>query len=185
MTRCLAAVLLNLLFASCAGAADAGFYIGAGVGHVSIEDQADNPGGGTLNFDSRGTLYKAFVGYRARAMPLLDLAAEAGWVDYGRVSQAVQGQNLEYRVRGGEAAGLAIVPLGPIDLYGKAGVLSWSSSKNVGGTTTTSSGTNGFYGVGVGFRADKLGVRAEYDYYDVSAVDRLRTYTLSFVIRFY
>jgi len=77
------------------------------------------------------------------------------------------------------------VPLGIIDLYGKAGLLSWSSSRNVGGTTRNNSGTNGFYGVGMEFRADKLGVRAEYDYYDVSAVDRLRTYTLSLVIRFY
>jgi len=183
MTRFLAAMLF--FFSSCAGAADAGFYIGAGGGYASIEDRADNPAGGTLNFDSQGTLYKAFVGYRARTLPLLDLAAEAAWVDYGRASQTVQGQNLEYRVRGGEAAGLAIVPLGIIDLYGKAGLLSWSSSRNVGGTTRNNSGTNGFYGVGMEFRADKLGVRAEYDYYDVSAVDRLRTYTLSLVIRFY
>ena len=41
------------------------------------------------------------------------------------------------------------------------------------------------YGLGAAFKVDKLAIRAEYDRYDVSAVDRLQTYTLSFLFRFY
>src|SRR5262249_29304426 len=124
-------------------------------------------------------------GYRARTLPLLDLAAEAAYVDFGRATQTEQGVSIQYRLRGGELSGLAIVPLGPLELYGKAGLLSYSASKSVGGAYSRGSDSNGFYGLGVGFRAGQLGVRAEYDYYDVSAVDRLKTYALSFTFRFY
>jgi hypothetical protein len=179
MIRRRAAALAAVLFVPWgAGADDRGFYFGAGAGEATIEDHA-------RSFDSRESSYKAFLGYRARTMPLLDLAGEVAYSDYGSARQTVQGQTVQYKIRGSEFAGLAIVPLGPLDLYGKAGLVSWSSSRSIDATNTSQSGSNGFYGAGVAFRAGKLGVRAEYNEYDVSAVDRLRTYVLSWFLWFY
>lgn len=176
----LAGALLGTLLASGASAADSGFYIGAGAGQASVDDRA-----GGQTYQAREESYRAFLGYRLRAARLLDLAGEATYIDYGSGTQTVAGQGVQFHLRGYELAGLAILPLGIFDLYGRVGGVSWSSTKSVNGNSTDRSGTNGLYGLGVGFRADKLGVRAEYDYYDVSAVDKLKTFALSFTFRFY
>ena len=138
----LVAALLSALSICSAGAADGGLYIGAGVGQGSIKDDTSNPNGaGTINFNSDDAAYKAFIGYRFTGIPLVDLAAEAGYIAFGKPSQTSLGQNVQYKLHGANAAGLVIFPLGPLDLYGKAGVLSWSSEKNIGGTASSKSGT--------------------------------------------
>ena len=185
ITRHFAAALL-IAFASCAWAADGGFYIGAGYGEAHVEDHPANPsGGGTLNFDAAGRSYRAFLGYRTRATSLVDVAGEATYGDYGRISQTNQGVNMQYQLRGGELAGLLILPAAPFDVYGRVGIVSWSAKTDIGGTTSSRRGTNGLYGLGAGFSVGKVAIRAEYNFYDVSVVDKLKTFTLDLVWRFY
>jgi hypothetical protein len=179
--RCLLsslAALLGILPFSPALAADSGFYVGVGSGQARIEDQAGA-------FDARSALYRGFIGYRMSGrtspLPFLDFAAEGGYIDYGRPSQT---QNVQYHLRGANAAGLLLFPLGPVDLYGKGGVVSWRSYKSIGGTSSEQSGSNAFYGAGVGLRIGKIGLRTEYERYNVSAVDRVETYSASLVIQF-
>jgi hypothetical protein len=176
----LAAVALTAMTISGAGAADSGLYIGAGAGQANIKDKPDNPSApGTIDFSSNSTAYQMFVGYRLTAIPLLDFAAEAGYTDFGSPSKTVQGQNVQYKLRGEQVSGLAILPLGPLDFYGKVGAMYWTSDKNIGGTSSSKTGTNGFYGAGLGFKVWKLGVRAEYDYYNVPNIDRVQSYSVS------
>lgn len=179
MTRALAG-LLAALFASCAAAADRGFYVGAGYGEATVEDQDSG-----VRFDASNRSYRAFLGYRLRAARFLDLAAEGTYIDFGSGSETVQGRTWQYHLRGGELAGLAIVPLGILDLYGKAGVVSWSSTRSIDGANLDRSGTNTLYGAGIGFNAGRLGVRADWNRYDLSGFERVETHTLSFVLRFY
>jgi len=178
-------VMLSALPVARANAAGSGLYLGGGVGQTNIQDDPNNPnGGGTLNFDSSATSYRAFIGYRLTVIPLLDFAAEAGYNEFGKPSQTVNGQNLNYKLTGAHAAGLVILPLGPLDVYGKAGVLSWSSDKTVGNTMSSKTGTSGLYGVGLGFKVLSLGVRAEYDYYNVSDVKRVQGYWVDALFQF-
>ena len=172
-------------FASGAAAADGGFYIGGGYGQAYVEDHLDNPNGGTVSFDAHDRSYRAFFGYRMRATQHVDLAGEATYINYGRASQSDQGVTFQHRFRGGELAGLVILPAGLLDVYGRVGAVRWSSTTDVGDTSTSRSGINGLYGFGAAFNVGKLGVRAEYDFYDVSVVDKLKTFTLSAVFRFY
>jgi hypothetical protein len=179
------AAMLAVFLASSAAASDSGLYIGAGVGQANLKASPQNPnGGGNLDFDATGTASKAFLGYRFAMIPLIDIAAEAAYNDFGKPSKTINGQNVQYKVTGASGAGLLIFPLGPIDLFGKAGVMSWSSSTNIGGTTSSKSGTNGLYGVGVGFRIWKIGVRAEYEYFQVKDIDRAQMVTVSGVFQF-
>jgi hypothetical protein len=177
----LAAMLLAA--STAAGAADSGFYIGAGVGEGSIKDQPSSASG-TLSFDSKDTSYKAFVGYRFTWLPILDLAAEAAYTDFGKPGQTSAGQNLDYKLSGASGAGLVILPLGPLDLFGKVGVMSWSLDKTVAGVSTSKSGTNAVYGVGVGFKIWRIGVRAEYEHFEVKEVDRAEMVSVSAVFQF-
>jgi outer membrane immunogenic protein len=178
LSATLAAALLSGLCISHANAAS-GLYIGAGVGDTTIKE---NTGSGTL--DSTDTSYKAFVGYRFNMIPIIDLAVEGGYIDFGKPSQTFSGQNVQFKLHGADAAALLIFPLGPFDLYGKAGMLSWSGDSTVAGTTTTKTGTDPFYGVGVGFYLWKIGIRAEYEQYKIKDVDQVYMYSVSALFQF-
>jgi hypothetical protein len=181
----LAYAALGWLWICAAVAADGGdFYIGLGRGEASVEDQ---PAGasGTLDYSARSPAYRAFFGYQTGALRAVDLAAEAGWIDYGHSSQTVRGQDVQVRLRGAELAGLVILPLRPLELYARAGALSWSSDKSLNGTLSSRSGTSAFYGAGIGFRVNQLVVRAEWDDYKASGVERLQTYWLSVLFHFH
>ena len=174
----LSALLLSGLFISHADAAG-GLYIGAGVGNTTIKDST---GGG--NFDSSDTSYKAFVGYRFNLIPIIDLAVEGGYTDFGKPSQDFAGQKVDFKLHGADAAALLIFPLGPLDLYGKAGMLSWSADTSVGGTTSSKTGTDPFYGVGVGFFIWKIGIRAEAEQYKIKDIDRVQMYSVNALFQF-
>lgn len=174
----LAAALMSSLFVSRAEAAS-GLYLGAGAGQSTVKD---NTTAGDL--DSNDTAYKAFVGYRFNIIPIIDLAVEGGYTDFGKPAQTISGQNVQFKLHGYNAAGLLIFPLGPIDLYGKAGMLSWSADTSVAGTTSSKTGTDPFYGVGIGFYIWKIGIRAEYESYKIQDVDQLYMYSVSALFQF-
>jgi OmpA-like transmembrane domain len=174
----LAAVLLSGAGVSRAHAAD-GFYLGGGIGVATVRDNVN-----TETLDADDVAYKAFIGYRVNALPLIDLALEGAYTDFGRPSQTLSGQNVQFKLSGASAAGLLIVPLGPVDVYGKAGMMSWRSETGNGASTTGQSGTDPFYGVGVGFYFWKLGIRAEYERYQIKDVDRMQMLAVSALFQF-
>jgi hypothetical protein len=174
----LMAAILAGLSAMQANAAD-GLYLGAGVGQSAVKDAT---AGG--NFDTTATGYKGFAGYRFNKIPIVDLAAEVGYVDFGKPSQDIAGQRIDFKLHGGYLAGLLIFPLGPFDIYGKGGALSWKSQSNVGATNSSRSGTDAFYGVGAAFYFWKIGVRAEYERYQIKEVDRVNMLSVSALIQF-
>ena len=174
----LSAALLSGLCMSPANAAT-GLYLGAGLGQASIKETA----GGTT-FDASDAAYKAFVGYRFGLIPIIDLAVEGGYTDFGKPSQTIGGQNVQIKLHGYDAAALLIFPLGPIDLYGKAGMLSWSADASGAGTTSSTTGTDPFYGAGVGFYIWKIGIRAEYERYQIKDVDQVQMYSVSALFQF-
>ena len=163
----LAAVLLSGVCMSRADAAS-GLYLGAGLGESTIKDSG---------LDANDTGFKAFAGYRFNLIPIIDLAVEGGYTDFGKPSQS----NVQFKLHGYDAAGLLIFPLGPIDLYGKVGMLSWNAS---GSGASSTSGTDPFYGVGVGFYIWKIGIRAEYERYQIKDVDRVDMVSLSALFQF-
>ena len=175
----IAVALLGSLSISQAGAAG-GLYLGGGIGQSSIKDNIN-----TENFDTDDAAWKAFVGYRFKFIPIIDLAVEGGYTDFGKPSQSVGGQNVQFKLHGYHAAGLLIFPLGPVDLYGKAGVISWDSDIISAGTTTTAnSGSDLLYGAGIGLNFGKLGIRAEYERYQIKDVDRVDMLSVNLLVHF-
>ena len=170
--------MLGVVSAFQARAAD-GLYLGAGVGQSSVKDDT---GSGT--FDSTATGYKAFLGYRFNKIPIIDLAAEAGYVDFGKPSQTVGAQNAEFKLHGGYLAGLLIFPIGPFDIYGKGGALSWKTESTISSINNSRSGTDGFYGVGAAFYFWKIGLRAEWERYQIKEIDRVDMLSFSALFQF-
>ena len=133
-TPIVAAVLLSL-FVPQLHAAE-GLYIGAAIGQAGIKDNIN-----TESFDSDDAAYKAFIGWRFNVIPAFDLAIEGAYTDFGKPSQIVGTQRVERNLTGPSVAGLAILSLGPIDLYGKLGAINWSMDTTTGGSTSRRDGT--------------------------------------------
>jgi hypothetical protein len=171
------AASLLCFFASGVGAAD-GLYIGAGIGQAGIKDNIN-----TGNFDANDAAYKAFIGWRFK-VPVVNLAVEGAYTDFGKPSQTLGSQRVEAKLHGPSVAGLAIFALGPIDLYGKAGAISWSADTTIGGATTSKSGSDTFYGVGAGLNLGPFGLRAEYERFQIKDVDRVDLFSVSALFQF-
>ena len=179
MKRILLLILATIGLAASNAYAASGLYLGAGLGQSSIKD---NTSTGTL--DATDTAYKAFVGYRFNMIPIIDLAVEGGYTDFGKPSQTLNNQNVEFKLHGYNAAGLLIFPLGPFDLYGKVGMLRWSADVSAGAQSSSTTGTDPFYGLGAAFYFWKIGVRAEAEQYKIKDTDRVLMYSLSALFQF-
>ena len=153
----LAAVAMSMPGAALAGT-DSGLYIGAGAGNATVKESG---------LDESDSAYKLFAGYNIGFIPLVDLAMEFSYVDFGKPENA----NGSVELSGIDAFGLAGYSFGPLGVFAKAGIVSWNSDATFGGSTTSDSGTDTAYGVGARFAIGSFAVRAEYEFFDLDDTD--------------
>jgi hypothetical protein len=165
-----------------AHAADGGLYAGLGWGRMTTTDYL--PPARVELFDQTSDQWRVFGGYRTGIVPILDFAAEVGYRNVGSVSASINGINAEYKTKGADAAVFAIFPVLGVDLFGKLGVLRYDLDRTVNGTRASFSGTAPMYGIGVGFRVWRLGVRVELETFDVDELKLFGGATASAVYRF-
>lgn len=149
-----------LLLASTASmAADNGIYLGASIGDAGVDiDQ------GLVQVDESDTGFKFIAGIR----PLDWFGIEASYVNFGEPEQG----NFSVESDGITGFGVFFLPVGPVDIFAKGGVISFNTdfkAKNVG-TFFRDDGTELAYGVGAQFRLLSLGIRAEYEMFDIDNV---------------
>ena len=172
----LTAVLgLSLSSYSYAGT-DSGLYIGGSAGSASVDFSENRDptldGFDNISVDDSDTAYKIFVGYNIGIIPLLDLAVEGGYVNFGTQTGLISGGSLpstsfDTEVDGWNAFGLVGIDLGPFGLFGKAGFLSWDGDIS----NLDDSGTDPAYGIGAKFQLGSFQLRAEYEVYDLELSD--------------
>lgn len=174
--RPMPAVLTGLVFgvlfmASAPAHADSGFYLGGSVGRSLVDADLSGPGLGSMNFDDGDSAWKAFGGFNIDAF-VIDLAIEGGYVDFGRPSDRIAGNDVEFELTGWDLFGLAGIELGPIGVFAKAGFIDWSAQARVNGARLSGdSGTDPAYGIGVRFSLFSTEVRGEYEYFDIDGAD--------------
>jgi hypothetical protein len=68
-----------------------------------------------------------------------------------------------------------MIPLGNFDLYARVGAINWDAHVNAPniGVRASDSGWDLGYGLGAQLRFNKLGLRAEYERFDVSNWDKV------------
>jgi Outer membrane protein beta-barrel domain len=145
-------------------AADNGIYLGVSVGQANVEID-DLAGLSGADFDGDDTGYKFIAGIR----PLDWLAVEASYVNFGEPEDTVLGTKVKADGDGISAFAVGFLPIGPVDLFAKVGLISWDS-KLAG---FDEDGTDLAYGVGGAFRFLGLAVRAEYEIFDAEDVEDL------------
>jgi hypothetical protein len=163
MKKC-TVVILILAILSIAGVANAGNktgpFIGGSFGYATTDVSK-----GAYDFDDDDRGFKVFGGYNFGVIPLLDIAVEGSYVDFGEASSS--GRKVD--VTGLDLFGLAALNLGPIGMFGKVGQIWWNRDSNIG--ALDDSGIDMAYGIGARFQIKSFGIRAEYEYFDIDGSD--------------
>jgi hypothetical protein len=153
--------------------AQAGVYLGGGIGSATLEDDDGTPFGG--DFDESDRAYKIFGGYRFDWLPIVSIAGEVGYRDAGQQDMGLR----EYELNGIDYGVLAGIGLGPVEIFARVGGLKYDLEKAVAGVPVEFDGTAQTYGLGARFSVLGLGLRAEYEKLDVDELDDVDMYSLS------
>ncbi len=156
---------------SVSAGSDSGFYIGAGAGGAPVE---------MVDFDENDLAYKVFGGYNFGLIPLVDVAVEVSYVDFG--SPSAGGVNVG--ITGINAFGLAGVNFGPFGVFAKFGMSEWDSDISFNGIKSRDSGVDPAYGIGAKLKFSSLSVRAEYEYFDLDSAADVSMLSVSAVFTF-
>jgi opacity protein-like surface antigen len=174
-----AAALAAALGSTSALAVDNGIYVGASVGDSGVD--FDNNEG--FNFDDSATGYKLNVGWR-----VLDwFAVEANYIDLGSTDGTFQGERAEFESKGFNFSALGLLPVGPVDVFARAGFISWDADAKLPDfdLKTSDDGMDFSYGAGAQFRVWSLTLRAEYEVFDIADADKIDMISLGLMWTFF
>ncbi|MGH8217175.1 MAG: hypothetical protein ACREUT_01195 [Steroidobacteraceae bacterium] len=165
--------------------ADTGLYVGAGYVRARI-----NHVFGTTDYSFKidDNAWKAIVGFR----PIPMFAAEANYIDLGHQSQGLLGGSPPWAhadARAFDLFGVGLLPLGPVDLFGKAGGARWELSGSFRGPNSSlfsldNNGVNFAWGGGIQAHYGPLGVRFEYEHFQVPDTGGARLLTVAATFTF-
>jgi outer membrane immunogenic protein len=178
------AALLVPLVATAPALADSGFYVGGSVGSAETELEFADVNAGSFDFSEDDTAWKILGGFNFDIL-VVDLAVEAAYVDFGSPSADLNSQvgsaRLGVDLDGLSGFGLVGFELGPIGVFGKAGLVSWDAKTTLDNFgSEDDSGTDPAYGVGARFSIGSIELRAEYEIFDIDA-DGVNSSDLSMV----
>jgi outer membrane immunogenic protein len=159
--------LVFLLVSSTAWAGgETGLYLGGSLGSAGLDISE-----GGVEYDDDDLAYKIFVGYNFGIVPLVNLAVEGSYVDFGTAEERLLGVNAETSVTGWDAFGLVGLNLGPVSLFGKVGAIYWDRDSSVLSRSADESGTDPAYGLGLQFQIFSFAIRAEYELFTLEGMD--------------
>lgn len=156
---------------------ESGLYLGGSIGQSSIN--ADDV---SVEIDDSSTAYKAILGYNFGVVPLIDLAIEGDYRDFG----SFKGKNgiNKVDVTAYNLYGLAGFDIGPIGLFAKLGYSSTDGEFDLNDSSFSDSSSDITYGVGVKFQLTSFAVRAEYEAFEFDGSDDLYMFSVGALYTF-
>jgi opacity protein-like surface antigen len=184
MKRSLAtAILIALGTTPALAETDSGFYAGAGVGRFNVEvdnvgDVADTVG----SFDSDDTTFKAFAGWRFNPY----FGVELDYLDLGNPEDTIDDRRVNADINGFAPYLVGTLPLGPVELFAKAGYLFYDVKVDIDDLTVMDDDNEDFvYGGGIGLTLfERLHTRLEYEVIDIGEFDDANALWVSAAWRF-
>ncbi len=155
------AIVLLLVSGTAWAGGQSGLYLGASGGSAAFDVKE-----GSVQYKDNANAYKIFAGYNFGIIPLIKLAVEGSYADFG----TAKGNGAETSVTGWDLFGLVGVNMGPVSLFGKVGAIQWDGKTNYPSSGKTS-GTDPAYGVGLQFQISSFAIRAEYELFSLDKVD--------------
>ena len=151
-----------------------GFYLGGGVGDFSSAvdeiDNLDDVDDVGIDFSDGDNATKIFAGWNFNRF----LAVQADFVDFGESSGFVTtSARGTADVQGLAPSIVGTLPLGPIELFGRIGIMFYEVDLNLtGGRVVDESGEDAVWAAGIGIDVlDRLNLRLEYEEIDIQELD--------------
>ena len=148
-----------------------GLYIGVGLGDFSTGvDDISDVDEANLDFDSDENARKVFAGWRFNRF----FSAQLDWVDFERSVDARNALNVFATQSEGIAPSIVgTLPIGPIELFGRAGILWYDLEVERNNTSLLdNSDDSPIFGAGIGFTiARRVNLRAEYEVVEIDGLD--------------
>jgi OOP family OmpA-OmpF porin len=151
-----------------------GFYLGGGVGDFSSAvdeinnlDDVDDVG---IDFSDGDNATQVFAGWNFNRF----FAVQGDFVDFGEasgfVSTSARGTS---DVQGLAPSVVGTLPIGPIELFGRVGIMFYDVDLNLtGGRVIDESGEDLVWSAGLGIDVlDRLNLRLEYEEIDIAELD--------------
>jgi len=173
-------MVLGALLISPAAYANEGWYIGAGIGQSTVEED-DRTVSPRLEFDDDDTAFKVYAGYKFNDY----FAFEGQYFDYGEpTDNLANGDRVEVTADGFGAYALGILPVSErFDFFGKIGVAWWDAevkNKTTGVRYIDEDGYDLGFGFGASFDiTDRFVIRAEFEAIDADKVDEIYSWMAS------
>lgn len=143
-------------------------YIGANLGSASSSGFCDS----LESCNTSDNAWKIYTGVPIQSGLLLD----GSYVNFGeQQGKKADGSTTKAKRTGYAAAGVVTLPMSDdLHVYGKGGMLWWTSKESHADQSTEADGKSTFYGVGADYRLNgNLGVRAEWERYSDVGSDQL------------
>ena len=164
-----------------------GLYIGGGIGDFSSSidevnnlDQIDDAG---IDFTDGDNATKLFAGWNFNRY----FAVQGDYVDFGDQSGAVSPSvGSTSNVKGFAPSIVGTLPLGPVELFGRIGMMFYNLDVNLnGGQLIDDSANDMVWSAGIGIDiADRLNLRLEYEQIDIPQFDQANAVWLNAAWKF-
>jgi len=153
-----------------------GFYAGAGIGqfNLKLDDLSDVDEAVDTISDSNDNAWKILAGYRLAP----HFAVEAAYINLGKPGDSFSADgdsgNYKLEIEGFAPAVLGIIPIGPIELFGKLGWYFYDAKVNLafdGGPDVDGSSSDDdlMWGLGASIVVmEHLELRAEYEQFKIN-----------------
>lgn len=167
-------VLLCFVCALAAYAGPRGVYFGGSVGQSFIKTEVKDIHDTDLKLDDSDFAYKFQIGVR-----MMDaFAIEGGYKHLGKIKDKVENVSYESRISGYDLCAVGNIYLGIADLFAKAGGFWWDQENMQNDEKQTAGDVAFMWGFGATLRLGSLGVRAEWERFELPNYDQLSMLSL-------
>ena len=176
--KCVLSVAAALvLMCGAAAHGEIGPYAGVSVGQSRVDVSLQDVGGADFSIDDDDFAWKVYFGVELAG----PLAIEGGYRDLGQITDGTEVLQVSAESDGLDLFAVALLPLGPVALFAKGGIIAWdsevetSSAPGLGipNLRLSDSGTDPAWGVGIKFEVGKFAVRGEFERFEVDLPDDL------------
>lgn len=144
-----------------------GFYAGAS----GMQSRFDSDDFEVEDVDDEDTGWKILAGYRASP----NFGIEAAFTQFGKAEAPAVGVEgpFEAKAQAFSVFGIAMAPLGPVNLFAKVGAARIDAEGNVGAVLFEDKEIELAYGAGAQLDFGRIGLRVEYEKFDTDLIGDL------------
>jgi hypothetical protein len=173
--RTLMIIFLSFFVLSLGNLFAQGIYIGASIGNTYYGAEFEDIGDEVKNISENSTGYKFYGGFSSESF----FQIEGGYRNLGTVKTNIDSYTFESETKGWDVYGMGRFQIfSLIDLFAKAGAFFWKSEAVLVQQTLGDSGTAFAWGLGAGVHFGPIGVRLEWENFQVTDPESLSMLSL-------